>query len=154
MNPTSHLAVIADETGKLHNCYVKLLRKDRCALLCEAIGWLLATSSGIPCAAFAAIVMVPIADYVKTYPLPTGYVNEIDWPAWCCEAVQGSAPLLPGAKDFFNRRRQCLYSKDARVIASFDIWTDLQDRNFGNVIRKPNGGYIAIDHESILHSLL
>lgn len=51
-------------------------------------------------------------------------------------------------------RGNCLRSQDARKIAAFDQWTDLRDRNFGNVIRAVEGGYVAIDHETLLHDLL
>jgi hypothetical protein len=47
-----------------------------------------------------------------------------------------------------------LHSKDARNMASFDAWSDHQDRNAGNMIRRPDGTYASIDHETVLHSIL
>ncbi|NMM76217.1 hypothetical protein [Acidovorax sp. SRB_24] len=55
---------------------------------------------------------------------------------------------------FFIAKKNLFRSQDARKIAAFDKWTDLRDRNFGNVIRSPKGGYVAIDHETLLHDLL
>ena len=42
VNETAHLAKIADSTGKLRDCFVKLLPLNYPSLLGEAIGWLLA----------------------------------------------------------------------------------------------------------------
>jgi hypothetical protein len=55
---------------------------------------------------------------------------------------------------FFLAKKNCLRSRDSRKIASFDKWGDLRDRNFGNVIQSTRGGYVAIDHETLLHDLL
>ena len=71
-----------------------------------------------------------------------------------CEIVSGKSVRQIHKWLFWLARRKCLNSMDARKIASFDLWTDLRDRNFGNVIRSSNGGYVSIDHESILHDLI
>lgn len=77
-------------------------------------------------------------------------------PAWCSEVVAGKAVRQIHKMAFFLERakKTCLLSGDVRKIAAFDKWADLRDRNFGNVIRSSNGGYVAIDHESLLHDLL
>ncbi|TCJ14959.1 hypothetical protein EZJ19_08755 [Parasulfuritortus cantonensis] len=153
-NGTAHLAKIADGTGKLRDCFVKLLPLTYPSLLGEAIGWLLARASGLTCVPFAAIVIVPLSQLRQSTTLPLE-LNGIDYcPAWCCEVVAGKSLRQIHTWAFWLARRQCLHSKDARQIASFDVWTDLRDRNYGNVIRSANGGYIAIDHETILHDLL
>lgn len=154
INETTHLAKIADPTGKLRDCFVKLLPLEYPALLGEAIGWLLARSSGVACVPFAAIVMVPLSELRKNIDLPSEFDGVNEYPAWCCELVAGKVVRHVNKWAFWWSRRRCLRSKDAREIASFDQWTDLRDRNFGNVIRAAGGGYVSIDHETILHDLL
>jgi len=154
VNETAHLAKIADPTGKLRDCFVKLLPLNYPSLLGEAIGWLLARSSDVSCVPFAAIVLVPIGELRKSTALPAEFDGMDVCPAWCCEIVSGKSLRQIHKWAFLLARRHCLLSKDARKIASFDLWTDLRDRNFGNVIRSPGGGYVSIDHESILHDLL
>ncbi|AMM13076.1 hypothetical protein AX768_02070 [Burkholderia sp. PAMC 28687] len=153
-NETVHLAKIADSTGKLRDCFVKLLPLNYPSLLGEAIGWLLARSSDVSCVSFAAIVLVPLSELRKSLILPAAFDAMHECPAWCCEIVAGKSLRQINKWAFWLARRNCLLSKDARKIASFDVWTDLRDRNFGNVIRAPGGGYISIDHETILHDLL
>lgn len=153
INETTHLAKIADSTGKLRDCYVKLIHLDYPGLLGEAIGWLLARSSGVSCVPFAAIVMVPLNELRKNVELPTEFDGVIEYPAWCCE-VAGSAVKQINKWSFWLSRRNCLNSKDARQIASFDQWADLRDRHFGNVIRGAGGNYISIDHETIIYEVL
>lgn len=154
MNETGHLAKIADSGGKLHDCFVKLLPLYYPSLVGEAIGWLLARASDVACVSFAAIVLVPLAELRKSVTLPPEFDGMDTCPAWCCEIVAGKSVRQIHTWAFWLSRRNCLRSKDARKIAAFDVWTDLRDRNFGNVIRAPGGGYISIDHETILHDLL
>lgn len=154
INPTTHLASVADATGKLHSCYVKLLRPNTPALLCEAIGWALANSVGVPVTSFGAIVLVPLDKLSSCMTLPQWTSGQHVCPAWCTEIVAGKSVRQVHKWAYWMARKRCLYSKDVRSIASFDVWTDNRDRNFGNVIRSPSGGYIAIDHETLLHDLL
>lgn len=155
LNTTTHLAKIADTTGKLHDCYVKLLAPNRPSLLCEAIGWLLTQSIGVPSTTFGAIVLVPVSELLKTgmaLPDPIG-----DWetcPAWCSEIVSGKSVRQVHKWAFWLARKNCLRSKDTRHIAALDVWADNRDRNYGNVIRSTDGGYVSIDHETLLHDLL
>lgn len=154
VNETTHLAKIEDPSGKLRDCFVKLLPLNYPSLLGEAIGWLLAKASGVACPDFAAIIFVPVDELRKNTKLPSEFDSLSSCPAWCCEIVSGQSVRQINSWEFLLARSQCLHSKDARKIASFDLWTDLRDRNYGNVIRSPSGGYIAIDHETILHDLL
>jgi len=153
LNETTHLAKIADASGKLHDCFVKLLPMGGPALLCEALGWLLARKSDVSCQAFGAIVLVPVDELRKCAPLPSKFDAMALCPAWCSEIVAGKSVRQIHKMFYFIARKNCL-RKDARKIAAFDQWSDLRDRNFGNVIQSRKGGYIAIDHESLLHDLL
>ncbi len=154
VNKTVHLAKISDTSGKLHDCYVKLLPLNYPNLLGEAIGWLLTRSANVPCVSFAAVVLVPLDELRKSTELSSEFDGVATCPAWCCEIVSGKSVRQIHKWRFWLARRKCLNSIDARKIASFDMWTDLRDRNFGNVIRSQNGGYVSIDHESILHDLI
>ncbi|MDR6410157.1 hypothetical protein [Paraburkholderia terricola] len=153
-NPTTHLASVADVTGMLHNCYVKLLKPNTPALLCEAIGWVLANPVDVPVTSFGAIVLVPLDQLRNCMPLPSWTDGQSVCAAWCTEIVAGKSVRQVHKWAFWLARQKCLRSKDVRSIAAFDVWTDNRDRNFGNVIRTPTGGYIAIDHETLLHDLL
>lgn len=154
VNNTTHLAKISDTTGKLHDCYVKLLPTNTPALLGEAVGWSLARAADVSCAPFAAIVMVPLAQLRKNITLPPEMDGWDVCPAWCCELVPGNSMRQIHKWLFMLALRKCLRSHDVREIAAFDYWSDLRDRNMGNVIRSQGGGYIAIDHETILHDIL
>ena len=152
-NETTHLARIADASGKIHDCFVKLL-PDGPALLCEAVGWTLARASDVSCPSFGAIVLVPVAELRKCVALPPRFDAIAVCPAWCSEVVAGKSVRQVHKMAYFIARKNCLRSKDARKIAAFDKWGDLRDRNFGNVIQSAKGGYVAIDHETLLHDLL
>ena len=154
INETTHLAKIADQSGQLHNCFVKLMAPGSPALLCEAIGWILASASGVTCPQFAGIVLIPIDELRKHVALPAHFNGMTLCPAWFSEVVAGKAVLQIHKMKFFLARKTCLRSKDVRKIAAFDQWSDLRDRNFGNVIQSSKGGYVAIDHETLLHDLL
>lgn len=154
VNETTHLAKIADTSGRLHDCFVKLLPGPGPALLCEALGWLLARASDVSCPGFGAIVLVPVVELRNSQRLPPQFDGMALCPAWCSEVVCGNAVRQVHKMQFFLARGNCLRSRDARKIAAFDKWGDLRDRNFGNVIQSGKGGYVAIDHESLLHDLL
>lgn len=154
INETTHLAKIADKSGRLRDCFVKLMQPNTPALLCEALGWLLARAAGVQCPDFAAIVLVPVAELRRHGPLPSTFNGSAVAPAWCSEIVVGKSVRQVHKMSFVLARANCLRSKDARKIASFDQWSDLRDRNFGNVIQSSKGGYVAIDHETLLHDLL
>ncbi len=148
------MAKVADTTGRLRDCFVKLLPTNTPALLCEAIGWLLARKSDLAHPAFGAIILVPVEELRKSGPLPPEFNGMALCPAWCSEVVSGKTVKQVHTMAFYVSRKNCLRSKDARKIAAFDLWSDLRDRNFGNVIASVKGGYVAIDHETLLHDLL
>lgn len=154
INTSTHLAKIADETGKLHDCYVKLLDINSPSLLGEAIGWILADSNLVPCAQFACIVLVPTEALAKFMALPEWAKNLETCPAWCTEIVNGKSLAQLHKWEYWLYRKSCLKSKDVSAIAAMDCWADNKDRNSGNVMRTNTGRYIAIDHETLLHDLL
>ena len=154
---STHLANIADESGKQRICYVKLAPDpDIPSLLCEALGWVLAGPAGLRRAEFVAIVMLDVATLRANKVFPPEFNHRADplCPAWCSQAVPGPA-VRDHAKrmDFIASRKAFLRSQDSRKFAAFDHWTDLRDRNFGNVIRSDKG-YATIDHETLLYDTL
>jgi hypothetical protein len=160
---SSHIAVIADGAGVERICFVKLApRLDKPTLLCEALGWVLAGHSGVRRSEFGAIVLVDKARLAKSQPLTVECATfQGDFiPAWCSEAIPGNSvlshaksPSKPGMQ-FITEHKTFLNSSDARKFAAFDQWTGLRDRNMGNVIRHKAGGYVSIDHETILYDIL
>lgn len=156
INGSTHLAKIADETGTERLCYVKLVPSPISpALLCEALGWVLAGHAEVNRAEFSAIVMVDVAILRKSQTLSPEFDTLTFCPAWCSQAVPGSAVRDQAKRmDFLVSRKAFLRAQDSRKIAAFDQWSDLRDRNFGNVIRSDRGGYASIDHETMLYDTL
>lgn len=154
LNKTTHLAKIADASGKLHDCYVKLLEPNTPALLCEAIGWLIARASGVACSPFAGIVFIPLDELRKNMKLPEWLDRYDVYPAWCSEVIRGKTVIQVHKWFLLAASKKCLRSKDARAMAAMDVWVDNRDRNYGNVVRVSSGNYVSIDHETVLHDLL
>lgn len=160
---SNHIAVIADPAGVLRRCFVKLAPDPSLpTLLCEALGWVLAGHAGLRRADFAAIVLIDKERLAKCQELPDECLDDPSdmIPAWCSSAIPGQTVNAnqktvekPGAQFLFDYKN-FLNAADSRKIAAFDIWTGLQDRNMGNVIRHASGGYASIDHESLLHDIL
>ncbi|MDR5824129.1 HipA family kinase [Caballeronia sp. LZ043] len=153
-NNTIHFATIRDASGQLRSCFVKLLKPNTPALLCEAVGWVLTASVGVPVPGFGAVVLVPVEQLRKNMALPN-WTNGLNMcAAWCCEIVAGKSVKQVHKWAFWLSRKGCLRSQDVRFMAAFDVWTDNRDRNFGNLIRSSNGIYVAKDHETLLHDIL
>lgn len=156
MNST-HIATIADTTGAERLCFVKLVPDpDLPTLLCEAMGWVLAGHAGLTRPPFVAIVMVDVAKLHKSQALPSNVVNSGDplCVAWCSQALGGKSLRQPNMGDLVTDRKAFLRAMDSRKIAAFDEWTNLRDRNLGNVIKMTKGGYGVIDNETILYDFI
>lgn len=160
---STHIAVVADDSGAERVCFVKLAPKlDKPTLLCEALGWVLAGYAGLRRADFGAIILVDKARLATSQQLTVecaAFLGEFI-PAWCSEAIPGNSvlshvksPSKPGMR-FITEHKTFLNSNDGRKFAAFDRWTGLRDRNMGNVIRHKAGGYASIDHETMLHEIL
>ena len=156
MNST-HIATIADASGFERLCFVKLAPDPNMpTLLCEAMGWVLAGHAGLTRPPFVAIVMVDVAKLHKSQALPSKVVNsgEPFCAAWCSQALAGKSVSQPNMGDLITDRKAFLRAMDSRKIAAFDEWTNLRDRNLGNVIRMNKGGYGVIDNETFLYDYL
>lgn len=159
LNSTTHTAVIADQAGAEHRCYVKLLPDPASpALLCEALGWVLSGHAGLLRPPFGAVVLVPVAKLAACMKLPPAVMAlEDECPAWCSAEISPGWPVAHGRMKYLDlafARSKLLATKPARAIAAFDEWTDLQDRNLGNVVLTPKGAYHPIDHETLLFETL
>lgn len=152
-----HFAIVKDAQGKRRKCAVKFVDLSaRPGLICEGLGWLLAGATDVHIPEFAAVLMVPIAKLSGCMAVPSFLSNHTEYPAWCVEIVDGSSVAQLSKWAFWLERgkHKCLEAENTAIMASFDYWVDNQDRNYGNVIKGPDGRYIAIDHEALLHALL
>lgn len=156
LNETAiHFAIVKGPDGKERKCAVKFIDlNSRPGLICEGLGWIFAQQAGVNVPAFAAILRVPLSKLSASMPLPSFLAGFQEYPAWCVEIVDGKAISQVHKWLFWLARANCLGAKNTPVIASFDYWADNQDRNYGNVIKSPNGQYVAIDHEALLHEVL
>lgn len=150
-----HFALVKGPDGKERKCAVKLIDLTSSpGLLCEGLGWLLAQASGVNVPLFAAVLRVPLMELSQSMTLPAFVSGHSEYLAWCVEVVDGKAVSQVNKWIFWLARARIFYAKNTPVIAAFDLWTDNQDRNYGNVIRSKDGQYVAIDHESLLHEML
>jgi hypothetical protein len=154
LNQTSHFALVEGSGGKLHKCFLKLIDPSTPGLLCEALGWAVAQGASVPTAEFACIVFVPVDELKKHVALPSWLTGLSEAPAWCTEVITGDSVAQVHKWLYAIRRKRCLNSIDTHAIAAFDVWSDNADRHMGNVMRSSSGGYVAIDHETLLHEML
>lgn len=156
MNST-HVAIISDTHGNERPCFVKLAPDPNMpTLLCEAMGWVLAGHAGLERPPFVAVVMVNIAKLHRCMPLPSEVVlsGNQHCAAWCSEALAGKSLLHRNRGDLVTDRKAFLRAADSRKIAAFDEWTNIRDRNLGNVIKLARGGYGVIDNETMLYDFI
>lgn len=154
LNQTTHLATIADHTGKLHKCYVKLTPPDWPTPLTEALAWLLAEALDMPRPEFAAVLMAPVQKIKTHVPLDQHWLKHDEVIAFCASAVDGKNPMS-GWRWLEKLRAKRLYGrKEVAKICAFDEWVENQDRHTGNLLVRKTGEHVAIDNELILYSLL
>jgi hypothetical protein len=154
LNQTTHKAMIADPTGRLHHCYVKICPSNFPTPLTEALGWLLAEALDLPRPKFAALVMVPLNKLRQHLPLDQHWLNYPETLAFCSSVVDGET-ASQGWKWSAHLRTAKIYKRpEVARISAFDHWVDNQDRNTGNLIVNSDGLCTPIDNEFILYSLL
>lgn len=150
-----HFALVKDSSGKDRKCAVKFIDLNASnGLVCEGIGWLLAKASGVSVPSFASILMVPVQKLSSSMKVPSWLHVYNEYPAWCVEIVEGNAVAHVHKWLYWLSVGNCLKAKNTPVLASFDLFSDNRDRNFGNVIKSKDGKYVAIDHELLLYELL
>ncbi len=154
LNQTTHKAMIADPTGKLHHCYVKVCPANFPTPLTEAMGWLLAEALELPRPEFAALIMVPLNKLRQFIPLDQHWLNYAETLAFCSSVVDGKT-ASQGWKWSAHLRTAKIYKRpEVSRISAFDHWVDNQDRNTGNLIVNGDGYCTPIDNEFILYSVL
>jgi hypothetical protein len=150
-----HFAIVKDLGGKDRKCAVKFIDLQTSnGLICEGVGWLLAKACGVNVPPFASILMVPIQKLSNSMAVPTWLHGYNEYPAWCLEIVEGDVVAHVHSWSYWLSVGNCLKAKNTPVLASFDLFADNRDRNFGNVIKSTDGKYVAIDHELLLYELL
>ncbi len=154
MNLTTHLAVIEDVTGRLHNCYVKLCPPNWPSPITEAIGWQLIRTLKLPAPDFAALIMVPLDRLRQSMKLDQHWLSYPETLAFCVSEVNGK-PITSSWSWLASLRKKGTYKKqEVAGICAFDYWVDNKDRNTGNLLLKSGGEQVAIDNEFILYDQL
>ncbi|MDN3987002.1 HipA family kinase [Zwartia vadi] len=156
LNLTTHLALVEDPNGKLHECYVKICPQNWPSPITEAIGWQLIRALNLPAPDFAALIMIPMNRLRQSMKLDHHWLNynHPETLAFCVSAVEGR-PLISSWKWIDSLRKKNAYKKaEVAAICAFDHWIDNKDRNTGNLLKKKNGEHVAIDNEYILYDLL
>lgn len=153
-NLTTHLALIQGPSGQEHKCYVKASPHGNPMAFTEAAGWLVADALDLPRPKFAALVSLPVAKVRAHMKLDQHWMRYPEVLAFCSSAVEGKH--LTGRWKWFAQLRvqKALKHIDVMRIAAFDQWVENQDRHTGNLLRTASGGYVPIDNELILYSLI
>lgn len=153
-NMTTHLALIQAPSGQEYKCYVKASPIGSPMVFTEAAGWIVAEALDLPRPKFAALVSLPVAKLRTQMKLDQHWVHYPEVLAFCSSAVDGKH--LTGRWKWFAQMRvlKALKHLDVTRIAAFDQWVENQDRHTGNLLRTASGGYVPIDNEAILYSLI
>jgi hypothetical protein len=86
-------------------------------------------------------------------PLDQHWVSYPDlWPAFAASAVEGKGLVQNWKWLHWLQTKAALRHNDVRRIGAFDEWVDNRDRHVGNLIRRHDGAYVAIDNEFALFS--
>lgn len=158
VNTTTHTAIVADQAGKEHRCYVKLLPDPTSPrLVCEALGWVLTGAAGLLRPDFGAVLLVPVSKLPDPLRSHSSLAGLATCPSWCASEINPGrqvAHARMGHYDIARERKSLLEAKTSRQIAAFDEWADVADRNLGNVVVTPKKTYHPIDHETLLYDTL
>lgn len=154
LNLTTHQALISAPNGQVHKCYVKASPLSLPTVFTEAVGWLVADALNLPRPKFAALLMLPVNKLRQCMPLDQHWLAHSEIPAFCSSAVDGKS--ISGRWQWFTQLKIASAFKHSDIprIAAFDTWVENQDRHMGNVLRTADGGYVPIDNEAILYSLI
>lgn len=153
-NLTTHLALIQGPSGQEHKCYVKASPPGNPMPFTEAAGWLVAEALDLPRPKFAALVSLPVAKVRAHMKLDQHWMKYPEVLAFCSSSVEGRH--LTGRWKWLAQLKvqKALKHVDVMRIAAFDQWVENRDRHTGNLLRTASGGYVPIDNELILYSLI
>lgn len=153
-NLTTHLALIEGPDGRQHKCYVKASPPGYPMALAEAAGWVVADALDLARPDFAALVLLPVQKLRTQLKLDQHWMGYPEILAFCSSAVPGKH--VTGRWRWLSQLNtvKALRHPDVARVAAFDQWVENQDRHMGNLLRTPGGGYVPIDNEAILYTLL
>ncbi len=153
LNQTTHQALIADQQGVEHKCFVKICPTQYPTPFTEAFAYLVAEALELPRPKFAALVFVPIQKLSMAMPLDQHWLAHSTALAFCASAVPGKHITSNWSFLAHFRAARAFKHNDVARIAAFDMWLENQDRHTGNLMRSKDGGYVPIDNELILYSI-
>ena len=153
-NLTCHQALVADASGKHHKCFVKAAPQGNPMPFTEAVAWMVAEALDLPRPKFAALLLLPIPKLRKHLKLDQHWHGYSHAMAFCTSSVDGKGVASRWPWVTHLRKAQAFRHSDVPRIAAFDHWVDNRDRHAGNFLRTRAGGYIPIDNEYILYSVV
>ena len=153
-NHTTHQALIADQHGQEHKCYVKASPQGSPMPFAEAAAWLIAEALDLPRPKFAAVISLPVQKLRQSMPLDQHWTHYTEVLAFCASSVDGKHITHPWRWLAHIRAAKAFKNADVARIAAFDAWVENQDRHSGNFLRTRKGDYVPIDNELILYTLL
>lgn len=153
-NHTIHQALIVDQHGQEHKCFVKASPPNFPMAFSEMLAWLVADALDLPRPGFAALLHLPVHKLRQCMPLDQHWNNVSSALAFCSSTVDGKHITSPWRWVAHLRALKAFKHEDVARIAAFDMWVDNQDRHTGNFIRTRSGDYIPIDNELILYTLV
>lgn len=153
-NLTTHQALIADSKGQQHLCYVKAAPVNSPMPFAEALAWLVAEALDLPRPKFAALLQLPLNNVRPYMALDQHWQAYPTVLAFCTSKVDGKHIDSRWRWAHHLRKIKAYKHVDVARIAAFDYWIENQDRHSGNFLKTKAGGYIPIDNEYVLYSLL
>lgn len=153
-NQTTHQALIVDQHGQEHKCFVKASPENFPMAFTEAFGWLVADALDLPRPKFAALLHLPVHKLRRCMPLDQHWMRINHALAFCSSTVEGKHITSPWRWIAHIRASKAFKHEDVARIAAFDMWMENQDRHTGNFLRTRDGDYIPIDNELILYTLV
>lgn len=149
----THIAQVHHPNHGSRVCYLKYYLEDRASikgLVNEVCGYILAESAGLSVPDNPLILMIPperLREMHRAYArrLPQG----TELAVWTTEQIRGQ--LLPSnmeqAADLLRRW------KGLPHLIAFDTWVLNADRSASNLLRRPNGEMVLIDHGHLAGSV-
>ena len=153
-NQTTHQALISDQHGQEHKCYVKASPPGNPMPFVEATAWMIAEALDLPRPKFAALIDIPISKLRQSMPLDQHWLRYNEVLAFCVSSVDGKHITSPWRWLAHVRAAKAFNHEDVARIAAFDTWVENQDRHTGNFLRTQKGDYVPIDNELILYTLV
>lgn len=153
-NHTTHMAIVVDQRGQAHKCFVKASPPGNPMVITEALAWMLAEAVDLPRPHFAALLHLPVSKLRQHMSMDQHWLAYSHVLAFCSSAVPGRH--ITSRWRWLDRLRATRAFKHPSLarIAAFDTWVDNNDRHTGNFLKSKDGEYIPIDNEFVLYMLI